>query len=103
MIVAPSDEALAGLEIVAVKRIATERVHFAMIMRSTLAPAKMLGCPITLVASPVTAVCRTTLRGAVLVIPDDKLANWRRHGKICAGCLAIAQEAYDRANARADQ
>lgn len=84
------DETLDELDPVAVKRLGANRVHFALVMPDVLAPGSVFGVACTLTQGPLVAFCARTLRGLMVVIPEEKLDSWRKQGHVCAECQLVA-------------
>jgi hypothetical protein len=90
-------ETLRDEVLVAVRRLGTERVHFALVMPETIRAGAHFGAPCEWIDAPVSSWCRRTLRGRLVHIPrGEMLDSWKRNGKVCRECVLIAQLALER-------
>lgn len=76
---------------VAVRALASNRVHRAEVARSDLVAAYLWGAPCTLVDLPeVACLCGVVLRGRqVIRIPDEHVDSWRKQRHVCIACERV--------------
>ena len=86
----------AALELIAVRKLGSGKVHRAEVAASDLLPATHCGAACTLVAlDSVATLCGVVLRGhSVIQIPEgDALESWRRNRGVCKPCELLAARA----------
>jgi hypothetical protein len=84
-------ETLKAEILVPVKRLGSDRVHFALVMPDTVRAGTHFGAACDYVEAPIAAFCSATLRGRLIVIPPESLDSWKRSGKVCTACKLIAR------------
>lgn len=84
-------ETLRDEVLVSLRRLGCGRVHFALVMPETVTEGEHWGAPCTFIAPPVVAFCRAKLRGRLVAIHEEHFDSWRRGGKVCSACQAVAR------------
>lgn len=89
-------DGLEAVEPIALRQLGSNRVHLAVVPAGALLDGSMLGAPCELVVAPVIALCRRTLRGALVRISAELVADNRRNGRLCRECELVGEQAVER-------